>query len=104
MRELLPHGAVELIRWHRRFARLGLSGRRSWKAALDPSMRRALDTSYLELMPPSRETGRMGCVIDVGLNQAQWLSALLRVVSAARVEAFEPNIAVIPAARDPRAR
>jgi FkbM family methyltransferase len=98
-RELMPHGLVETLRWQRRFARTGMNSKRSWAAALDNSMRHALVRSHLELIPARQTNGTLGCVVDVGLNEGQWLSALLSLVRVSRVDAFEPNYAVIGHAR-----
>lgn len=98
-RELMPHGLVEIVRWQRRFARTGMQSKSSWAAALDSSMRHALVRSHLEFMPAWQTNATLSCVVDVGLNEGQWLSALLRLVRVSRVEAFEPNYAVIEHAR-----
>jgi len=44
----------------------------------------------LPFLPPTLR-GHISRVVDVGANEGQWLSALLRFVSVDEVDAFEPN-------------
>jgi FkbM family methyltransferase len=69
---------------------MGLSKREAIATSRSATRRRAVLSSGLPYLP--RSLGHhLPYVVDVGANEGQWLSALLRFVTVDRVDALEPN-------------
>lgn len=76
--------------WYERCLAMGLSRREALATSRSAKRRRAVLTSGLPFLPKSLGH-HLPYVVDVGANEGQWLSALLRFVSVDRVDALEPN-------------
>lgn len=91
VKSLAPTVALEILRAQRELAASsGSSALFSWFSACSPRVRSALERSRFSLLPLSLRSS-LCFVIDVGANEGQWLSSLLRLVAVKRVLVFEPN-------------
>ncbi len=88
LKDLLPHGLVELRRDLGRLRELGLSLPPSrWLAAR--RLLADLDETGLALLPPGHLRD-LSCVVDVGANVGHWSAAVLRSLAPQRLIAIEP--------------
>lgn len=86
LRLLQPQGMRLAVEYGKRFGALGLDPR-SWR---DPALRTALETSSVELLPPSARRNP-GIVVDVGANRGTWTNGIAALIGGERFFAYEPN-------------
>ena len=91
LRTVAPILVLEVVKTQRDLAaRLGASTLGSWLSACSPRVRTAVERSRFSLLPLWLRRP-LSFVIDVGANEGQWLSSLLRLVDVKEAWVFEPN-------------
>jgi FkbM family methyltransferase len=91
LRSAAPTLALEIVRTKRDLAASpGASLIGSWVSAFSPGVRSAVECSRYSLLPLWLRRP-LSFVIDVGANEGQWLSSLLRLLPIEAVWVFEPN-------------
>ena len=98
LKYLLPFGAVEMMRSRRRLRELGRDvpvsdlWRSDWLVHL-------AEVTGLSLLPEGQWKA-LRCVIDVGANVGDWSSAVLELISPAKLIAIEPGPAMFAQLRE----
>jgi FkbM family methyltransferase len=98
LRFALPGIVADVRRQASLFRRVGMGRAQALRAALSPSMRRAARVVSLPLLPEG--LAPLDVAVDVGAYVGEFAEALLRVVGARRLVAFEPDPDAYAAARE----
>jgi FkbM family methyltransferase len=90
LRNAIPASIRDRQVWEREFLRAGFSPERARAAARSDALRKDFhDCGFVHLHPAIRHD--LSLVVDVGTNEAQWLSSLMHMTTVGAAELFEPN-------------
>ncbi len=94
LKSALPHFLLEAIQAHKQLAPIYSSALQGWFAAFSPDKLKALEQSRFGLLPEAFRKG-MDLVVDIGANEGQWMTSLLKLISVQQAIVIEPNPAAM---------